>query len=46
MVMVVGSPIFSGVSMVAIMAYAWGFAKEITKMVVYEEVSFLGCEMM
>jgi hypothetical protein len=34
------------VSMVASMAYALGFAREMTKLVICEEVSFLRCEMM
>jgi hypothetical protein len=39
-------PDFIGVSMVASMAYAWGFAREMTKMVICEEVFLRRCEMM
>ena len=46
MVMVVGILFFIGVSMVASMAYAWGFASEMTKLVNCDEVSLRRCEMM
>ena len=39
MVIVVGSRILIGVSMVASIAYAWGWAKEMTKLVSCEEVA-------
>ena len=45
MVMVVGSLILIGVSMVAIIACAWGCANEMTKMVNYDEVSLRRYEM-
>jgi hypothetical protein len=35
-----------GVSMVANIAYAWGCASEMTKLVSWEEVSLRRCEMM
>ena len=44
--MVVGNLILTGVSMVAIIAYAWGCAKEMTQLVSYEEVSLRRGEMM
>ena len=44
--MVVGSLILIGVSMVASIAYAWGFANEMTKLVNSDEVSLRRCEMM
>ncbi len=43
--MVVGSLILIGVSMVASMAYAWGFVSEMTKFVNWDEVSLRRCEM-
>ena len=46
MVIVVVSLIFIDVSIVASMAYAWGFANEMTKMVNCDEVSLRRCEMM
>jgi len=46
MVMVVGRLILIGVSMVASIAYAWGCAKEMTKLVSCEEVSLWRWEMM
>ena len=46
MVMVVGSLILIGVSMVASIAYAWGCAKEMKKLVRCEEVSLRRWEMM
>jgi hypothetical protein len=46
MVMVVGSLILIRVSMVASIAYAWGCAKEITKLVSCEKVSLRRWEMM
>ncbi len=45
MVIVVGSLILIGVSMVASSAYAWGLAKEMTKLVCCVEVSLRRCEM-
>ena len=39
MVIVVGSLIFTEVSMVAIMANVWGFAMEMTKLVSCEDAS-------
>ena len=45
-VMVVGSLIFMGVSMVANIAYACGLAREMTKLVCWEELSFRMCDMM
>ncbi len=46
MVIVVGSLILIGVSMVANIAYAWGCAREMTKLVNWEEVSLRRWEMM
>ena len=46
MVIVVGSRILIWVSMVASIAYAWGLAREMTKLVKCEEVSFRRWEMM
>ncbi len=46
MVMVVGSLIFIGVSMVASVAYACGLAREMTKLVCWEELSFRTWDMM
>ncbi len=45
MVMVVGSIILTGVSMVVIIAYVYGFAIERTKLVSCEDVSLRRCEM-
>ena len=42
---VVGSRILTGVSMVDIMAYVCGLAMDITKLVSYEDVSLRRCEM-
>ena len=46
MVMVVGSRILTGVSMVDIMAYVCGLAMDMTKLVSCEDVSLRRCEMM
>ena len=46
MVIVVGSLILIGELRVASISYAWGCAREITKMVSCEEVSLRRCEMM
>ena len=46
MVIVVGSLILIGVSIVANIAYAWGLAREMTKLVCCVEVSLQRCEMM
>ena len=46
MVIVVGSLILIGLSIVASIAYAWGLAKEITKLVCCVDVSLRRCEMM
>ncbi len=46
MVIVVGSRILIGVSMVASIAHAWGWAKEMTKLVSCEEVSLRMWEIM
>jgi len=46
MVMVVKSLILIGVSIMASIAYAWGCAKEMTKLVSCEEVSLRRWEMM
>ena len=46
MVIVMGSLILDGVSMVVIMAYVWGFAIEMTKLANCEDVSLRRCEMM
>ena len=43
---VVGSLILIGVSIVDSIAYAWGLAKEMTKLVSCVEVSLRRCEMM
>ncbi len=44
MVIVVGCLILTGVSIVVIIAYVWGFAIEMTKLVSYEDVSLRRCE--
>jgi hypothetical protein len=46
MVIVVGSLILNGVSMVVIMAYVWGFTIDMTKLVSCEDVSLRRCKMM
>ena len=46
MVIVVGSIILMGVSIVANIEYAWGLAMEMTKLVCCVEVSLRRCEMM
>ena len=46
MVIVVGSLILICISMVASVAYAWGLAKEMTKLVKCEEVSLRRWEIM
>jgi hypothetical protein len=46
MVIVVGSRILTCVSMVASIAYAWGLAREMLKLVSCEEVSLRRWEMM
>ncbi len=46
MVIVVGSLILTCESSVASIAYAWGFAREMTKLVSCVEVSLRRCEMM
>ncbi len=46
MVIVVGSLILIGVSIVASIAYAWGLAKEMPKLVCCVDVSLRRCEMM
>ncbi len=46
MVIVVGSLILIVVSMVASIAYAWGMAKEMTKLVSCEEMSLRRWEML
>ena len=46
MVIVVGSLIFNGASIVVIMAYVWGLAIEMTKLASYEIVSLRRCAMM
>jgi hypothetical protein len=46
MVIVVGSRILTGVSMVDIIAYVCGLAIDMTKFASYEEVSSRRCEMM
>ncbi len=46
MVIVMGSLILIGVSMVASIAYAWGLAKEMTKLASCDEVSLRRWEMM
>ena len=46
MVFVLGSLILIGVSIVASIAYAWGLAKEMTKLVSCVEVSLRRCETM
>ena len=43
---VVGRRILSGVSMVDIMAYVWGLAIDMTKLVSCEDVSLRMCEIM
>ena len=45
-VMVVGIRILIGVSIVAIIAYAWGWAREMTKLVSCEELSLRTWEIM
>jgi len=45
-VIVVGSRILTGVSMMDIMAYVCGLAIDMTKLVSCEEVSLRRCEMM
>jgi hypothetical protein len=44
--MVVGILILIGVSMVANIAYAWGLAREMTKLVSWEELSLQAWEIM
>ena len=44
MVIVVGSMTFTGVSIVASMAYAWGFAMEMTKLVSCEDAFLQRCD--
>ena len=44
--MVVGIRILIGVSIVANTAYAWGWAREMTKLVSYEELSLRTWEIM
>ena len=46
MVIVVGSQIFIGVSMVVIVAYVWGLAIDMSKLVSCEDVSLRRCDMM
>ena len=46
MVTVVGSLIFTGVSMVVTMTYVWGLAIDMTKLGSYENVSLRRCGMM
>ena len=46
MVIVVGSLIFTGLSVMAIMAYAWGFATDMTKLVRYVDGFLRRCDMM
>ncbi len=45
-VIVMGSLILTGVFMVVIIAYVWGFAIDIAKLVSCEDVSLRRCEMM
>ena len=46
MVIVVGSLILIGASIAASIAYVWGLARELTKLVCCVEVSLRRCEMM
>jgi hypothetical protein len=46
MVIVVGSLILIGVSMIVIMAYVWGLAMDMTKLVSCEDVSLRRCEIL